>query len=44
MLDWSLMWSRGESVGCMWTSGIKFKRVNEIIFLSVDVGSLFDDE
>ena len=38
------MWSRGVSDGCMWTSGVKFKRVNGIIFLSVDVGSLFDDE
>ena len=38
------MWSRGGSVGCMWTSGVKFKRVNEIIFLSVDVVYLLDDE
>ena len=28
----------------MWISGVKFKRINEIIFLSADVGSLFDNE
>ena len=34
----------GQEFGCMWTSGVKFKRIYEIIFLSVDVVSLFDDE